>query len=326
MTAEAAFDPWVIRLMNASSPAMAGDILRVEQLDIREHRAVKYRVTLGAGQSYFLKIGPADSIRRELAGYRILAAAGVSRHMPQIWHSLFEGSLGGIVYEDLTELGIRTLDRHWLSGARPDLAFCLSTILQRILICQSNYDWAPFEAPIDFGSLESDLSLVERSFWQDLPKTCLRRPALLWAPRAIIHGDLHPHNVLVATDGRIFLVDYDLTKANGWLLSDYARLELYLHLHIEQGAQWLREVPSHYPVRFPVAGEGSSGLSSAIAVIRSALFALTAATAAAVPNVVDSYDRTLLYELIRVVLRPTFPEFARQRARVLALQLCGGRS
>lgn len=326
MTAEAMDDPWVISLMGASHLAMAGDNLRVEQLDVREHRASKYRVTLGAGQSYFLKIGPADAIRRELAGYRILAAAGVARHMPQIWRALVADRVGGIVYEDLTALGVRTLDRHWLAGAQPDLAVCLSTVLTRVLICQRHHNWAPFEAPIDIGGLESDLPLAERLFWQELPKTCLPCASLLRAPRTVIHGDLHPHNVLVATDSRLFLVDYDLTEEDGWLLSDYARLELYLHLHFEQEAQWQQEVPSHYPVRFPVMGGAGSGPASAIAATRSALFSLTAATPEAVSHIVNSYNRTLLYELIRVVLRPTFPGYARQRARALALKISGGRS
>lgn len=52
------------------------------------------------------------------------------------------------------------------------------------------------------------------------------------APHAIIHGDLHPKNILITRHGGPVIIDFHSARQDACIYSDYARLETYIQWQV----------------------------------------------------------------------------------------------
>jgi Phosphotransferase enzyme family len=297
-----------------------------KRVDARSLKAIKVALIFEDEPSYFVKLDQREVIAGELRGYELMRRYVPQQNLPRLYHHEVWADRAALIYSLLDEKNSLHLNTYL---SRLPLTAC-DAILESILIgALGACHWDSANAQLSFPDVP-DLPTcppdVSRSEYAEMLNLydCLKAGALaLRVPRGVIHGDLHSYNILCGHARPPVFIDFDCVQDNACIYRDYSKLELYSQLHWLDEDQWQADIPPSYAL-YPDAANAHASESTSIRTIRKLLWSKCRQVGLESSEVLKGYRIYLAYDLMKVMVRPVFPHYVRQRAHTLLGYLLGG--
>lgn len=166
--------------------------------------------------------------------------------------------------------------------------------------------------PLRFEPIKREAGVADDE-WGPLKEAFDRHVARLSdakVPHGIIHGDLHPKNVLVTRHGAPVLIDFARVASDRCVFLDYARLETHLQFQVpgmEKFWDIHRRLYSTDPMILP---RSEQPLATYVHTVRSILWrnAMSKTVGLSDTLIDDVYRACVAWHLLRVVAKPSIRE------------------
>lgn len=257
-----------------------------------------------------VKIGESIQIKREYNGYRLIELRIPAFNIPHLVDKEFDNNKSALVYRYITRGlvsdPVNRLDVYIQEESKyaaiSILKELFDVILKKCHWLDGHFEMKPISLPV----LESPQDGVDISIWKWLQsyyewfkvEACKYR-----APHGIVHGDLHPKNILIARNDLPIIIDYSMTCDKSCVYIDYAKLEVHLQFQVKSnvsGDFWhiSDRVYSGDPLILP---RSNRVLASCIHTVRSTLWKICLSKVVGLTNeqIDFGYRSYLLYYLIR---------------------------
>ncbi len=185
--------------------------------------------------------------------------------------------------------------------------------------------------PLELPELPEPDPDVDGSAWEEIRGIYNRhrQQALrVGAPYAVVHGDLHPKNVLITRNQVPVLIDFSFVKTRSCVYMDYAKFEVHLQFQVpDRVASEFRRVSERVFSAEPlILPRSRTPLASYIHMIRSILWRDCLSNTIRLSNdEIDlGYRGYLLFYLARLWSKTSRTNGARDRAYAEIRSLSGG--
>jgi serine/threonine protein kinase len=274
---------------------------------------------------FILKVDSAAQIEREHTGDKIIRLRVPPLNIPPLEGFMSHNGRGVIMYRYITGGRVRErvdrLDQYLPRVSDERGAAILREIFDTVLKKCHWLDGAVTMRTVQMPSLSNPDPGIDPQVWSQAFEAYdwLRRNAERHeAPHAIIHGDLHPKNVLVSRDGGPVLIDFAFVKENACVFRDFAKLEVHLQFQLDHRLETrFQRVASRMYSREPlILPRSNVGIALLIHTLRSTLWrACLSHTVHMSPEVIDTVYRAFLaYYLARIVSKVGVSSNARRSA------------
>jgi hypothetical protein len=296
-----------------------------KRVDARSLKAVKVAFIFEDEPSYLVKIDKCEVISSELRGYELISKYVPKENIPRLYQHEVLDDRAALIYSFLEDTNLLHLNTYL---SRLPFTAC-DAVLESVLIgalgqCHwhSENSHLSFPAVPDLPACPADVSRKEYDEILSIHDWIKAGSLKIRAPHGIIHGDLHSYNILCAHEMLPVLIDFDYVQDNACIYRDYSKLELYAQLHWLDNDKWKVEIPASY-LLYPDTANANSSESTSIRTIRKILWANCYQSGLDSSEVLKGYRIYLVYDLMKVIVRPVFPHYARQRAHTLLGCLLG---
>ncbi|HOC78656.1 MAG TPA: phosphotransferase [Methanofastidiosum sp.] len=260
---------------------------------------------------YLIKIGNKEEILKEHEGYQLVHLRIPPSNIPFLEDFKTIDDRAALMYRYITgglvSDPVNRLD-NYLGTVQSDVA--IPTLKEILDVTMKKCHWlgGNFEMlPINLPELENPQEGVDVSIWKKLTNLynqVKEKVKKIKAPHGIVHGDLHPKNILITRNNTPVLIDFSFVKSNFCIYIDYAKLEVYLQfqLNSQVTGEFLRvneRVYSNEPLILP---RSNKAVASYIHAIRSTLWKNCLSKYVRLKNeeIDFGYRAYLLYCLIRL--------------------------
>lgn len=274
---------------------------------------------------FLIKIGKKEEILNEQKGYQLIHFRIPPSNIPQLEDFRTLEDRAALMYRYIT--GGRVSDRvnrldNYLGTVQSDAALPILKEILDVVIKKCHWLDGHFKMlPIVLPELENPQEDVDFSIWEEITNIYNKireRAQRIKAPHGIVHGDLHPKNILVTRNQVPVLIDFNFVKPCSCIFIDYAKLEVYLQFQLDSQITdnfWRisERVYSNEPLILP---RSDKAVASYIHAIRSTLWKNCLSISVGLKNEeIDlGYRAYLLYCLIRFWSRVGSSAFSREVA------------
>jgi serine/threonine protein kinase len=285
---------------------------------------------------FIVKIGDAHVIEREHIGDKVIRLRVPPLNIPPLVGYDCRNGRAAIMYRYIT--GGRVRDRvdrldQYLSRVSDERGTSIVRELFDTVLRKCHWMDGDFKMrPVRMKPLDDPEPGIAKTEWSQVNAAyeLLRRDAEQHqAPHAIIHGDLHPKNVLVTRDGAPVLIDFAFVGQGACVFRDFGKFEVGLQFELDES---LRDrfrkvalrVHSGEPLILP---RTDGGIGLLIHTVRSILWRdCLSRTVGMTADTIDTvYRAYLAYSLARVFSRASNSHEARRAAYEHIMGLAAGR-
>jgi hypothetical protein len=273
-----------------------------------------------------IKMGPLSEILMELHGYDLLRLRVPPTNLLQLDAGPVElGSRGAISFRYVTggliSNPVGRLDVFVGSG-RPQASLVLCNELFDVVLKKCHWSDGHVKlSVVQLPSLSEPDGVVDGAIWEEITRRYRGyevRAHDCRVPMGIVHGDLHPKNILVSRHDEPILIDFTMVSSNRCVYADYSKLEAQLQFQVKAS---ISEAYWHVSERMYFHGQlilprSNRELSSCVHAIRTTLWKTCLSKTVALSNEeIDwGYGGYLLYHLARFWSRTGHTEEARNHA------------
>lgn len=188
---------------------------------------------------FLLKIDSPERIQKEYAGDQLLRYRMSPLYMPPLEGAICEGAIGGLLYRYVTggklnEI-INRMDVHFGEFRGVTHFGFLREIFDTALKKCHWRDGQPVLKPITLPPLPDPDSNAIPEGWSEIAakyQHAVQVASHFLAPHGVIHGDLHPKNILFTRHHLPVLIDYEFVNEFGCVYEDFAKLEVHLQFQV----------------------------------------------------------------------------------------------
>lgn len=259
---------------------------------------------------FFIKVGDHSEIQKEYEGYKLLRLRVPSTNIPHFEKIEYYKDKAGIMYRYVTAgLVSDKISRLDLFIGEDSQIYSEALIKELFDVVMKKCHWFDGQAPlkkIKLPPLESPQQGYDQKIWDELVEyyeSIKVRAEECKAPHAIIHGDLHPKNVLVTKNYVPIIIDFTMADEDSCVYRDYAKLEIHLQFQVMESVakQFLHIAQRTYTSGELILPRSNREISSCIHALRCTLWKTCLSKTFGLTNqVIDTgYTGYLMYYLIR---------------------------
>jgi serine/threonine protein kinase len=264
---------------------------------------------------FLLKIGGKKSISDELDGYNLLKLRLPPLSIVPLERYEFYKNKGALLYRYVTgglvkepvnrmdvALSFSLYDKNYIDVYNALIKNLLDVVLKKCHWLDGNFEMRN----IQFPKLPKPEVSIKNKNWLLISnnyKKYISKYRFIKAPFGIVHGDLHPKNVLISNQNAPILIDFSMAKSDSCIYIDYAKLEVSLQFQLKR--ELLHSI-SHildrlYAFDGLILPRSHQALASYINTIRTTLWKICLSKTASLTNydIEKGYKGFLLYYLIR---------------------------
>lgn len=259
---------------------------------------------------FFIKVGDHSEVQKEYEGYKLLRLRVPSINIPHFEKIKYYKDKAGIMYRYVTAGLISDKISRLDSFIGEDNQIYSEALIKELFdVVMKKCHWFDGQAPlktIKLPPLELPQQGYDQKTWDKLTEyyeSIKGRAEKCKAPHAIIHGDLHPKNVLVTKNYVPIIIDFSMADEDSCVYRDYAKLEIHLQFQARESVakQFLHIAQRTYTSGELILPRSNREISSCIHALRCTLWKTCLSKTFGLTNqeIDTGYTGYLMYYLIR---------------------------
>ena len=259
---------------------------------------------------FFIKVGDYAEIQKEYDGYKLLRLRVPSINIPHFEKIEYFKDKAGIMYRYVTAGLISDPVSRLDQFIGDDNQIFSETLIKEIFdVVLKKCHWLDGQASIKkicLPPLQPPQEGYDPRIWTELKEHYqnLKESAeRCKAPYAIIHGDLHPKNVLVTKNYVPIIIDFTMVDEDSCVYRDYAKLEIHLQFQARESVakQFYHIAQRTYTRGELILPRSNREISNCIHALRSTLWKICLSKTFGLTNqeIDTGYTGYLMYHLIR---------------------------